>query len=255
MRVNPARRVWGALFHVKHPPAPCAPPESSPFSMQTLTEIQALYPALCAVPSLELEAEWAGGAAAMQVPRGAQLFSPGASCGGFPLVLAGEARVFRMAPTGRQLEMYRLTAGEICLVSSASLFSGEVLSAHAEMQADGALWMIRPDLFENWLQRVPAFRQFVLGQFAARMADLTALIDALAFHRLDQRLAQALLGQGPRIFSTHQQLADRLGTAREIVTRLLKRFESAGWVGLSREKIDILQPAVLRQVAAGEVVG
>ena len=160
-----------------------------------------------------------------------------------------------MAPSGRQLEMYRLTPGEICLVSSASLFSGETLSAHAEMQADGALWLIRPALFEQWIQNAPEFRRFVLGQFATRMADLTALIDALAFHRLDQRLAQALLGQGPRLQSTHQQLADRLGTAREIVTRLLKRFEAAGWVALSREKIDILQPTELRRVAAGEVSG
>ncbi len=223
--------------------------------MPSLTDILALYPALSAVPAAELQAHWAGGAAAMQVPRGAQLFSPGADCGGFPLVLAGEARVFRMAPSGRQLEMYRLSPGEICLVSSASLFTGETLSAYADMQADGALWMIAPDLFSHWLQHVGPFRQFVLGQFAARMADLTALIDALAFHRLDQRLAQALLGQGPRIAVTHQQLADRLGTAREIVTRLLKRFESAGWVGLSRERIDILQPAVLRQVAAGELAG
>lgn len=223
--------------------------------MQTLRELHDLYPALSTLPATELETEWAGGTAAMQVPRGMQLFTPGAQCGGFPLVLSGEARVFRMAPSGRQLEMYRLTPGEICLVSSASLFSGETLSAHAEMQADGALWLIRPALFEQWIQYAPEFRRFVLGQFATRMADLTALIDALAFHRLDQRLAQALLGQGPRLQSTHQQLADRLGTAREIVTRLLKRFEAAGWVALSREKIDILQPTELRRVAAGEVSG
>ncbi|MDY0331245.1 MAG: Crp/Fnr family transcriptional regulator [Thiomonas sp.] len=223
--------------------------------MQTLRDLQELYPSMSSVPALELEAEWADGATVMQAPRGMRLFAPGANCGGFPLVLSGEARVYRMAPSGRQLEMYRLTPGEICLVSSASLFSGEVLSAYAEMQADGSLWMIRPQWFERWLQSAPDFRRFVLGQFAARMADLTALIDALAFHRLDQRLAQALLGQGPRLQSTHQQLADRLGTAREIVTRLLKRFEAAGWVRLSRERIDILQPAVLRQVAAGELSG
>jgi CRP/FNR family transcriptional regulator len=224
-------------------------------SIPTLNDIQALYPALASVPTTELEAEWASAGAMMRVPLGAQLFAPGAPCSGFPLILAGEARVFRMAPSGRQLEMYRLTPGEICLVSSASLFSGEALSAHAQMQTDGVLWMIRPGLFEDWLQRVPAFRRFVLGQFATRMADLTALIDALAFHRLDQRLAQALLGQGPRVQTTHQQLADRLGTAREIVTRLLKRFEAAGWVALSRERIDILQPAVLRHVAAGDISG
>lgn len=223
--------------------------------MLTMNDIQGLYPALASVPAAELEAEWASPDAMMRVPRGAQLFAPGVQCSGFPLILAGEARVFRMAPSGRQLEMYRLTPGEICLVSSASLFSGEALSAYAEMQTDGVLWMIRPGLFEDWLQRVPAFRRLVLAQFATRMADLTALIDALAFHRLDQRLAQALLGQGPRVLSTHQQLADRLGTAREIVTRLLKRFEAAGWVALSRERIDILQPAVLRHVAAGDISG
>lgn len=223
--------------------------------MQTLTNLLSLYPALGTMPTPALDAEWAGGAAVIRAPKGAQLFTPGASCNGFPLVMSGEARVFRMAASGRQLEMYRLTPGEICLVSATSLFSGESLSAYAEMQAEGELWMIRPDLFERWLQIAPAFRQFVLGQFASRMADLTALIDALAFHRLDQRLAQTLLGQGPRVHSTHQQLADRLGTAREIVTRLLKRFESAGWVGLSREKIDILQPSLLRQVAAGELPG
>lgn len=223
--------------------------------MDSLGKFLELYPALAAVPPAELRAEWADGAAVMQVPKDMRLFAPGAQCGGFPLVLAGEARVFRMAPSGRQLEMYRLTPGEICLVSSASLFSGETLTAHADMQTDGVLWLIRPPLFERWMQSTPDFSRFVLGQFATRMSDLTALIDALAFHRLDQRLAQALLGQGPRLQSTHQQLADRLGTAREIVTRLLKRFEAAGWVALSREKIDILQPAVLRQVAAGEISG
>ncbi len=219
---------------------------------QTLADLISLYPMLASVGEATLNDEWGDGAMLTRAPRGLQLFAPGADCVGFPLILAGEARVFRMAPSGRQLEMYRLTPGEICLVSAASLFTRESLSAYAQMQADGVLWMIRPPTFDDWLQRAPGFRRFVLGQFASRMAELTALIDALAFHRLDQRLARMLLGQGPRLHSTHQQLADRLGTAREIVTRLLKRFEASGWVALSREQIDILRPAALRQVASGE---
>jgi CRP/FNR family transcriptional regulator, anaerobic regulatory protein len=78
------------------------------------------------------------------------------------------------------------------------------------------------------------------------MADLTSLVDAIAFHRLDQRLAGALLGHGRELATTHQALADDLGTVREMVTRLLRRFEREGWVELSRERIRILDSAALR---------
>ena len=92
----------------------------------------------------------------------------------------------------------------------------------------------------------------MLGLFAERMADLTGLIDAVAFHRLDQRLAAALLGRGPNLALTHQALADELGTVREIISRLLRRFEREGWVELARERIHIhiRNSAALRAVAA-----
>jgi CRP/FNR family transcriptional regulator len=100
--------------------------------------------------------------------------------------------------------------------------------------------------------RHESFRRFVFGIFADRLADLMALAEAVAFQRLDQRLAQALLGHGSTLRSTHQALADELGTVREIVSRLLSRFERAGWVGLGRERIDVLDSAALRAVANGE---
>ena len=78
------------------------------------------------------------------------------------------------------------------------------------------------------------------------------LAEAVAFQRLDQRLAQALLGRGTTLRSTHQALADELGTVREIVSRLLSRFERAGWVSLGRERIDVLDSAALRALANGE---
>ena len=81
------------------------------------------------------------------------------------------------------------------------------------------------------------------------MADLTLLIDAVAFQRLDQRLAAALLGRGPELALTHQALADELGTVREIVSRLLRRFEREGWVRLSRERIHICDSVALRAMA------
>lgn len=206
-----------------------------------------LYPALAQVqPTL---AELAPGVAPMQVPAGTVLFSENAPCQGFPLVLSGEIKVSRSSGDGRSLELYRVVPGELCLVSSACLFRTQPLSAHGITTKASTLLLIPPDIFTRWLE-TPAFRNEVLGLFAERMADLTCLVDAVAFHKLDRRLAAALLGRGPQLAITHQALADELGTVREIVTRLLRRFEREGWVTLGREQIQIVNGAALREQAA-----
>jgi CRP/FNR family transcriptional regulator len=139
--------------------------------------------------------------------------------------------------------------GELCLVSSACLFRTQPLSAHGITTKASTLMLIPADIFSRWLE-TPAFRNEVLGLFAERMADLTSLVDAVAFHKLDRRLAAALLGRGQQLSLTHQALADELGTVREIVTRLLRRFEREGWVALGREQIHVLNSAALRELAA-----
>jgi CRP/FNR family transcriptional regulator len=96
----------------------------------------------------------------------------------------------------------------------------------------------------------PPFRDFVFHLFAERIAELIQLVEEVAFHKLDQRLANLLLGRGSSVCLTHQQLADELGSVREIVSRLLKGFAQQGLVRLGRERIEILDPAGLRRVAA-----
>ena len=208
------------------------------------------YPSLAGLPS-ELRAApcWQD----LSVPAGALLFEEHAPCQGFPLVLAGEIKVSRSSGDGRSLELYRVVPGELCLVSSACLFRTQPLSAHGVTTRASTLLLIPPETFTRWLE-TPAFRNEVLGLFAERMADLTGLIDAVAFQRLDQRLAAALLGRGTHLALTHQALADELGTVREIVSRLLRRFEREGWVSLSRERIQIADSAALRAVAVGQPV-
>ena len=213
-----------------------------------LPDASALYPALAqVVPPLS-----ALGAAAQPivVPAGTVLFSENAPCQGFPLVLEGEIKVSRQSSDGRTLELYRVVAGELCLVSSACLFRNQPLMADGITTKPSSLLVIPPKLFTQWLENA-SFRNEVLGLFAERMADLTGLIDAVAFHKLDQRLAGALLGRGQDLTLTHQQLADELGTVREIISRLLRRFEREGWVELAREHIHIRNSAALRAVAAG----
>lgn len=204
-----------------------------------------LYPALeAAVSATDAEAM-----AVMDVPAGTTLFREQERCGGFPLLLSGEVRVSRSASSGRELELYRVVPGEMCLVSSSRLFVDQPLSAHGVTVKPTRLALLAPAAFRAALAHI-GFRDFVLGLFAARLADLTGLIEAIAFQRLDSRLAAALLGHGTQVHATHQALADELGTVREIVTRLLHRFERDGWVELSRECITVRDSTALRALAA-----
>ena len=211
-----------------------------------ITDPLALYPALAHVaPSLR---SLGRAAEPLAVAADTILFNENAACQGFPLVLEGEIKVSRHSSDGRSLELYRVVPGELCLVSSASLFRSAPVSAQGISTRPTSLLMITPSIFVQWLE-TPVFRNDILGLFAERMADLTGLIDAVAFQRLDQRLAATLLGRGQNLALTHQQLANELGTVREMVSRLLRRFEREGWVELARENIHIRDSKALRAIA------
>ena len=202
-------------------------------------------------PSLASQEQTLAGLPLITVPLGTVLFRENDPCQGFPLVLDGEVRVSRASPSGRELELYRVQPGEMCLVSSAGLFANQALTARGVATSETTLCLLPPPDFQTALADV-GFREYVLGLFAARMADLTGLIEAVAFQRLDSRLAATLLGHGQTLRTTHQALADELGTVREIITRLLHRFERDGLVELSRESITIKNSAGLRALAAGQ---
>lgn len=226
------------------------PTPASPDSPAALLErLSAHYPAVATLPPALCLAVLGDSAMHLRVPAGTRLFDEGSPCQGFPLVLAGEVRVARGSVGGRSLELYRVTPGELCVASTSCLFGSKLLVAHGVATEATELVVLTPAGFERWVD-TPAFRHFVFGVFADRLTDLMGLAEAVAFQRLDQRLAGALLGHGAVMAVTHQALADELGTVREIVTRLLKRFERAGWLRLGRERIEVLDAAALRQLAS-----
>jgi CRP/FNR family transcriptional regulator len=226
---------------------------NAPATPAATAQLLALYPAVAELPAALREPELASRTAWLELPAGTTVFEEQAPCRGFPLVLSGEVRVARGSAQGRSLELYRVTPGELCVVSTSCLFGRRPLSAHGQTTAPTRLAVLSPQAFDAWVAHEP-FRRFVFGVFADRLADLMALTEAVAFQRLDQRLAAALLGHGAVLQATHQALADELGTVREIVTRLLRRFERAGWLRLGRERIELQDPAALRRLAAGDVV-
>lgn len=223
----------------------------TPAAAALATRLGALYPVLAELPPAALGEVIEAHTHFVAVPAGTVLFDEGSPCQGFPMLVSGAVRVARGSPGGRTLELYRVTPGELCVVSTACLFGHGPLSAHGQAAEDTELVLLRPHGLDLWCQHA-AFRRFVFGVFGERLADLMALAEAVAFQRLDQRLAQALLGHGSSVLTTHQALADSLGTVREIVSRLLSRFERAGWVRLARERIEVVDAAALRGLAAGQ---
>lgn len=202
-------------------------------------------------PALAPLTELAARARPLRVPAGTRLFDAGQPCPGFPLVDEGSVSVSMLSPDGRRLELYRVEPGEVCVVSATCLFAHRVATATGEARTETALRVISPADFEDVCERDAVLRRYVMGLMAERLADLMALVEAVAFQRLDQRLAALLCARGPQLHATHQQLADELGTVREIVSRLLRRFERDGWVVLGRERIDVADAAALQRVCAG----
>lgn len=206
-----------------------------------------LYPVLAKLPA-ELAGKVESRGQTMTVPAGTVVFDERQPCQGFPFVLTGGIRVVKPAANGRELPLYRVLPGESCIITSSCLLAHADYNARGVTEVETTLVLLPRDLFDELLADV-AFRDFVFHLFAERIADLMQLIEEVAFHKLDQRLAGLLLGKGRLVHATHQQLADELGSVREMVSRLLKGFAAQGLVRLSREQVEILDPAGLRRVS------
>ncbi|HZV54173.1 MAG TPA: Crp/Fnr family transcriptional regulator [Rhodocyclaceae bacterium] len=207
-----------------------------------------LYPVLAKLPAA-LGGKVLAQVQTVTVPAGAVLFDEHQPCQGFPFVLAGGIRVVKPAANGRELPLYRVLPGESCIISSSCLLGHADYNARGVTESETTLVLLPRGLFDELLAE-PAFRDFVFHLFSERIADLMQLIEEVAFRKLDQRLAGLLLGKGRIIKATHQQLADELGSVREMVSRLLKGFAEQDLVRLSREQVEILDPAGLRKLAA-----
>ncbi len=217
--------------------------------MTATTELADRYPVLTELPPAIRESVMAR-LHTLQVPAGTVLFDDHQACEGFPFVVRGSIRVIKASASGRELPLYRVAPGETCVISSSCLLGHEDYNARGIAETDTELVLLPKAVFDELLAE-PAFRGFVFHLFADRIADLMHLIEEVAFHKLDQRLAALLLGKGRLLHTTHQQLADELGSVREIVSRLLKGFAAQGLVKLSREQIEIIDAGGLRRMAGG----
>jgi CRP/FNR family transcriptional regulator len=212
-------------------------------------ELRTLYPAFDGLGEAAL-GRVLEQAQVLHVPAGTPMFGEGSPCRQFPLVLEGTIRVAK-ASDGRELQLYRVTPGESCVLTSSCLVGSRDYPASGVVERDARLVVLPKPVFDELLATHAPFRQYVFSLFAERLTDMMTLVEAVAFHRLDRRIAAALLGRGKVVALTHQQLADELGSVREIVTRVLRGFADQGCVQLGRGTIEVLDAPALRRVAEG----
>ncbi len=178
----------------------------------------------------------------LEVPHGTVVFGPGVAAENLLLMLEGTVRVQQLSEGGREIVLYRVRAGESCVLTTACLLAFEDYSAQGIAETDVQAVAIPRQVFDELIARSKTFREFVFSAYSKRITDLFFVIEEIAFQRMDIRLAQKLLelaDAGRKVHATHQQMAAELGTAREVVSRQLLEFQRRGWVTQSRGTIEL----------------
>jgi CRP/FNR family transcriptional regulator, anaerobic regulatory protein len=209
------------------------------------------FPGLRRLPADALSV-LAGKSSIIALPAGSRIYGPGQSPENYLLLLDGTVRVQQVSDGGREIVLYRVSAGESCALTTACLMGYEDYLAEAIAETDVRAVAIPRATFDDLIAGSPEFRRFVFTAFSTRVTDLFRIIDDVAFSRMDLRLAHKLveLSHGAESLDvTQQQLAAELGSAREVISRILSEFQRRGFVSLARGTITINDRAALEKMA------
>ena len=188
----------------------------------------------------------------VRLPKATTIFGPGKVSDRLLFLLEGGIRVQQTSETGRDIVLYRVEAGQSCVLTTACLLAHEAYSAEGIAETDVTAVAIPKGAFDRLMASSQAFRDFVLTAYARRITDLFRVIDDVAFGRIDVRLAGRLLalsGDGDVVAATHQHLATELGTAREVISRQLQDLQKRGLVEQSRGRISLVDRPALETLA------
>ncbi|MFN7003217.1 MAG: Crp/Fnr family transcriptional regulator [Roseinatronobacter sp.] len=187
----------------------------------------------------------------MTVAAGDVLFRAGDPAQGFAVVLEGRIDVTLTGASGREILLYAIEPGQSCIQTTLALMGDAPYSGDARAVTACRLVMLPQGLFRGLMDQSEVFRGFVFRAFAARMSELTRLLEQVAFARIESRLARALcdMAQGGEVEATHAELAARIGSAREVVSRHMERLVARGLITTERGRITICHADALRQLA------
>ncbi len=196
-------------------------------------------------PALQLELE--ANSQRKQLPAGTVLMSSNSYVRSLPVLLSGSMRVMRQDEDGREILLYYIKPGESCIMSFLAGIHEDTSKVHLEVEEDADVLMLPITKASEWIKSYPEWADFIFKLYHQRFEELLTVINEVAFQKLDDRIVE-LLKKKAAVFSshefqlTHQQLAEELGTTREVISRLLKQMEKKEMIILSRNKITLNFP-------------
>lgn len=216
----------------------------------TITQLLEKYPALAAGTDAECR-KLLDNVQPVNYKKEDVIFRPADPCQNFMWLLEGSVRVYKHSEDGREVTLYRVNAGDLCILSLNGLMNGRSFPAEAKAETDVYGLMITGQDFKWALSHSEGFRNYLMQMMSERLSEIMTLAEEICFHPLDLRLA-CLLGQlferskGEPLDMTHITLAHELGTSREVVSRILKKLESQDCIRLSRGRIYLVSEQGLK---------
>lgn len=215
-----------------------------------LEAVTSAFPMLSSLTPAE-RAELEARAQMRSLSAGSIYLREGDTCAGIALVVAGRIRVARASASGREITLYHIGPGETCILTASCLLSKAPYPAQATVVEDVTALLVPADVFRHLVATSEPLRAFVFGQFGSRLDTVMALVEEVAFARVDRRLASWLAAEAARqtapLSLSHEEIASQVGTARVVVSRVLETFEDKGWVTLGRRRIDVRDQAALER--------
>lgn len=188
-----------------------------------------------------------------QVPKGTMIHSGSMDCAGMLLIQSGQIRGYILSEEGRQVTVYRLFDWEICILSASCILRSIQFEIFIQAEKDTVLWAIPPEVFDQLMNQSAPAANYTREIMEARLSDVMWLVEQVMWRSMDSRVAAFLLEEASIENSnllkiTHETIANHLGTHREVVTRMLRYFQTEGLVTLSRGAVELVDESKLRSI-------
>ncbi|MEI8217229.1 MAG: Crp/Fnr family transcriptional regulator [Eubacteriales bacterium] len=187
-------------------------------------------------------------------PKNDHLYQGGGECSGLIILLDGQIRAYISSSEGKEITLYRLLSGDTCIMSASCMLKDINFDINLDMEKDCQILLIPSHVFEGLSNKNPLVKEFTLSLVSSRFTDVMWALEQFVFSSMGKRLAgflvnQSILNSDTKLLLTHEYIANDLGTAREVITRLLKYFQDDGLVLLSRGSLEILDIDKLKKLA------
>ena len=191
----------------------------------------------------DLRREFQEAAFFARIPVGRDVFVEGDHVDAIALLISGAVRVYKIGESGREITLYRFGHGESCILTANAILNQKTFPAIAVVESEAEAVMIPADAFREWVRHYDLWREFVFDLLSQRLSSVMSIVDEVVFRRMDERVATLLLNRtrsGNSIHMTHQEIAAELGSSREVISRIMEGFASAGLISSSRGQVEIL---------------